>query len=427
MSAPAALKAVQGRNTGYQFIKHTVNNIANGRIARNLRTVQEINGGITCAGRTITTTLSQRLSVNEKYIRRKITPIGKYRIGSQVEKKSKYNSSTTYFCPISPKGQRSILSDRYSKTKLQNHHTEEHLNERNNWILCARNFAPKSRRRRINPISPTSKHDKVEPAESRRWQTAILSSFKPKIKNYYQPLYDFTHHEEQDMARDKVQAATAMRVRMGRIRSGTSGSAPNPNAAGRGGGRTAGGYGRGDGEASTTSRTSINKRENIDRKEISNETTITTTSMQSEDTPSFQHEETISDLTNQTIEQNMEMEEDEDQLAPVMTHGIPSSIEKFTPNVQWNKDIAKDLTKNRYGIEVKISPPKTTSANQPAPRYNHIRIFKALATSLLTAAPGTGICSINEDEEMIINTDDIPTSQSKVDYYLDSPTTNPRT
>jgi hypothetical protein len=85
------------------------------------------------------------------------------------------------------------------------------------------------------------------------------------------------------------------------------------------------------------------------------------------------------------------------------------------------------LTKNRYGIEVKISPPKTTSANQPAPRYNHIRIFKALATALLTAAPGTGICSINEDEEMIINTVDIPTSQSKVDYYLDSPTTNPRT
>jgi hypothetical protein len=120
------------------------------------------------------------------------------------------------------------------------------------------------------------------------------------------------------------------------------------------------------------------------------------------------------------------MEEDEDPLAPIMTHGIPSRIKKFTPNIQWNKDLTKNLTKQQYGIEVKISSAKTPSALEPAPMYNHIRIFKALVTALLTAAPGTGICSINEDEEMIVNIDDIPSSQSKVDYYLDAPAINPR-
>jgi hypothetical protein len=45
----------------------------------------------------------------------------------------------------------------------------------------------------------------------------------------------------------------------------------------------------------------------------------------------------------------------------------------------------------------------------------------------LTAAPGTMICSINDDEDAIINVEDIPTTQNSVDYYLESPIINTKT
>jgi hypothetical protein len=120
------------------------------------------------------------------------------------------------------------------------------------------------------------------------------------------------------------------------------------------------------------------------------------------------------------------MDEDEDPLSAVLPKGIPSTIEKFAPNIQWTKDLPKELPKRQYGIEIKISP-ENTSATASALTYNHTRIFKAIATALLSAAPGTGICSINEDQEMIDDIEDIPTSQQTVDYYLDSPIVNTKT
>jgi hypothetical protein len=47
--------------------------------------------------------------------------------------------------------------------------------------------------------------------------------------------------------------------------------------------------------------------------------------------------------------------------------------------------------------------------------------------AILTAAPGTMICSINDEEEGIINVEDIPITQNSVDYYLDSPMINMKT
>jgi hypothetical protein len=46
---------------------------------------------------------------------------------------------------------------------------------------------------------------------------------------------------------------------------------------------------------------------------------------------------------------------------------------------------------------------------------------------ILTAAPGTSICSIDDEEEMIIDPGDIPTSQSMIDHYLESPTVSQKT
>jgi hypothetical protein len=61
--------------------------------------------------------------------------------------------------------------------------------------------------------------------------------FSTNHKKLLSTLHDYTHHEELNMARDKAQAAAAMRVRMGRLRSGIPGSAPNSTPTGRGGGR----------------------------------------------------------------------------------------------------------------------------------------------------------------------------------------------
>jgi hypothetical protein len=47
--------------------------------------------------------------------------------------------------------------------------------------------------------------------------------------------------------------------------------------------------------------------------------------------------------------------------------------------------------------------------------------------ALLTAAPTTTICSINDNAEAIISIANIPTTQQNVDYYLESPTINLKT
>jgi hypothetical protein len=101
------------------------------------------------------------------------------------------------------------------------------------------------------------------------------------------------------------------------------------------------------------------------------------------------------------------METKENILAPILLSSVLTEIMKFTPNIQWTRDLEKDLPKKRYGIELKIAP---ESIEKP-PNYNHIRIFHAIATAILTAAPETAICSIKDDDELIVDQNDIPTTQ----------------
>jgi hypothetical protein len=136
---------------------------------------------------------------------------------------------------------------------------------------------------------------------------------------------------------------------------------------------------------------------------------------------------TISDITEQTTETATDMEEEDDGLSDKMKKGIPSSIEKFTPNIQWTRNTTRNLPRRRYGIEIKITPESPPSPTDQPPAYHLIRIFKAITTTILTAAPSTMICSINDEEEGIINVEDIPTTQNTVDYYLDSLTINMKT
>jgi hypothetical protein len=135
----------------------------------------------------------------------------------------------------------------------------------------------------------------------------------------------------------------------------------------------------------------------------------------------------ISDITEPTTETTTDMEEDDDGLADNMKNGIPSSIEKFTPNIHWSRDIPKNLPRRRYGLEIKITPEKIPATPDHIPTYHHIRIFKAISTAIMTAAPGTMICSINDDEDAIVNVEDIPLTQNSVDYYLESPIVNSKT
>jgi hypothetical protein len=78
----------------------------------------------------------------------------------------------------------------------------------------------------------------------------------------------------------------------------------------------------------------------------------------------------------------------------------------------------ENLPKRRYGIEIKITLESTPTDTEQAPHYSHVRIFNAIATA---------ICSIDDNKEAIVSLEDIPTSQSMVDYYLESPIVNSKT
>jgi hypothetical protein len=136
---------------------------------------------------------------------------------------------------------------------------------------------------------------------------------------------------------------------------------------------------------------------------------------------------TISDLTEETWQAPQEMDTEEDILAPISLSNVPKQLEKFIPNIQWTRDLEKDLPKKRYGIEIKIAPETTPKETEQAPQYSQVRIFNAIAMAILMAAPGTVICSIDNNEEAIVNLEDIPTSQNMVNHYLESPIVNNKT
>jgi hypothetical protein len=105
----------------------------------------------------------------------------------------------------------------------------------------------------------------------------------------------------------------------------------------------------------------------------------------------------------------------------------PQTIPNFKPNKQWVRDTELGEQKTKYGIEIKIDPKTKAMAESDPPAYNHIRIFKAIASAILTAAPTTIIHSIDDNEEAIDNIEDIPTTRSSVEKYLETPIVNTKT
>jgi hypothetical protein len=373
-----------------------------------------------------------------------------YSKGTVVYKKSKYQSSSTYLCPESPNGQRPVLTPRSKNNKISSI-SRQRLGNNNLslWILCNRKIAKKSQTRKINPIQPPQKHSKTLPITTRRWATALLPLFTPTLRNYYEPLSSYTHDEATIMVRDKAKAAEQMRIRMGNLRSGappmmTSNQQHNQQQkqqTGRGGGRYNPYTGRGGGSMSNQSHQKGTENSKGTTAMSSTTTTITDTprTIQARKEAEELQESvlTISDLTEHTTEvtnnntDNEEiqepMEEDDDGLATIMLKGIPKTIPNITPNHQWDKDRQNNLPKRRYGLEIKINPETTPTEDSKIPVYHHPRIFKAITTAIMTAAPGTIICSINDDADMIAEVDEIPTSQSKIDLYLEAPTINMKT
>jgi hypothetical protein len=116
------------------------------------------------------------------------------------------------------------------------------------------------------------------------------------------------------------------------------------------------------------------------------------------------------------------MEEDEDGIATILLKGIPKTIPTITLNPQWGKDVKNNLPKQRYGVEIKINPAETPTEESIKAEYHHPRIFKAITTAIITASLGTTICSTNDDKDMLVDIDNIPTTEELIKYNLEAPT-----
>jgi hypothetical protein len=182
------------------------------------------------------------------------------------------------------------------------------------------------------------------------------------------------------MARDKAQAAAAMRVRMGRLRVGTPAATTTQPSSGNGGRRGGGGQGRGVG--GRTAKENKERQETTYKSKLlspTNQTSDSNTAATPTSNPTMITQDnaaTISKITEQTTTTTMDMEEDDDGLADNMKNGIPSAIEKFTPNIQWSRDIPKNVPKRRYGLEIKITLENTPTPTDQIPTYHHIRISR---------------------------------------------------
>jgi hypothetical protein len=253
-------------------------------------------------------------------------------------------------------------------------------------------------------------------------------------KNYYEPLTPFAHYEEYEMARDKAKSSDAMRNRMISLRSGEVITSASPETTrsptfGRGG-RRSGALGRGRQTFHYSSLVTDQEKQSDQNAVLmitiatgskASTTTKTQTNNVADDdggTP------TISDLTEPTNNDEEDMEEDVDMLQTTLKKAIPSEIKWFTPNTKWIEEMQQGLTKKRYGVEIKITPENSPKENDQLPQNYHPHIFKAISSAILTAARGTSICSIDDDEEIIADLEDIPTSQAIIDHYLESPTIN---
>jgi hypothetical protein len=173
------------------------------------------------------------------------------------------------------------------------------------------------------------------------------------------------------MLRDKKAAAAAMKLQMTMLRLGgniTANQHRQPAreypTTGRGGGTNKYQQGREGG-----GRTGVREPANRNTTKTTSATMITEEESEANQPTNGtdNNAPTVSDLTEPTTgtqDEEMDMEEDDDGLGMIMMTGIPAHIPTITPNIQWMKDIEKDLPKTRYGIKIKIKPENTPTKNQ---------------------------------------------------------------
>jgi hypothetical protein len=260
-----------------------------------------------------------------------------------------------YYCPNSQNGKRELLPKKTTITREEALWKEQNTNE---WILCERYTVPNSRSRKINPIQPIAKFSKLSPPTTRRWPMDIISTYRPTIRNYYAPLAAFAHYHEAEttMVKDKTKAAVAMRQPMmtPRATDKIQTAATRAPTTGRGGRRSGGSMGRGGGTTNPRQErasykalllqiTTVNEIMS-DEKETVNMSDIAAT------IPTNEGTQTISDLTKPTNDEAEPMETEENILAPITMTSVPTEIVKFTPNIQWTRDLQRDLPKTRYRL-----------------------------------------------------------------------------
>jgi hypothetical protein len=241
------------------------------------------------------------------------------------------------------------------------------------------------------------------------------------------------------MARDKAKRSGAMRTRMINLRSGEPTATPTTTTTrqpllGRGGERTGG-----SGRVPQTIHLSDLINEQDKKPEVNAISATTTVATGTTETATTRTQmgnisegeggtPTISNLTEPTNDAEEDMDKEVNMLKLILKQGgIPSEIENFTPNTKSTEDMEENLPKKRYRVEIKIAPASTPIETNQPPKYYHPRIFKAITPALLTAAPSTAVCSIEEDEDTRIYIEDIPTTQMMVNRLLESPIVNPKT
>jgi hypothetical protein len=349
--------------------------------------------------------------------------------GTTLRKKTKYSVSSNYYHTANPEGHRIT----YPKTgtiniKYQSNSCKKYTST---WVLLQRdNLRPRSKRL-INPKQLIPNHTVLRAPKTWQWQTAI-PLYQPKLFNYFQPLTEFTHGIEPKMTTNNVKAAVSIRSNMVKLRTGTqqrqqttiaftNGARDNsrPLRGGRGGGRGRSPQPQQSRIATlfakqTSSMVSVSTSESSPMPTTVSDITESTTNTDGSKPAAME----ITNTTKGTMQLETEdrddyniNDEEEEGLTPILLTGTPQTIPNFKPNKQWVRDTELGEQKTKYGIEIKIDPKTKAKSESDPPAYNHIRIFKAIVSAILTAAPTTIIHSIDDNEEAIDNVEDIPTTK----------------
>jgi hypothetical protein len=363
-----------------------------------------------------------------------------YRIGSTVYKKSKYSMSSNHMIDVQTNGRNRT----YPAPTIAQGTQSTKREDTKNWTKCVREVFKTRSRRLINVINPIQNHKLLAVPKARPWAPSI-PVYHPRLFNYYQPLSQYTHGKEAIMEKDKTKEAEITRANMTKLRTGGQPPPKQPfHNGGRGVSRPIRGTGRGGGgrgrspTPSQTKITALFAKKASETVSISSSEASTTPSVLKTTSETTEHTKQTSSsrsiqptalntTTTECMEEDEVEAEEDDGLKPTSITSVPQTIPAFTPNKQWIKDVESRLPKTRYGIEIKIEPQQPVKAGSEPPAYHHIRIFKGIASAIMTAAPTTVICSIDDTEEAFDDVDDIPTSKASVEKYLETPIVNTKT